>query len=447
MPKNLVRPCWSEGQKVQGQVTSTMEIEASKSLISHEYDILRHSKILQAFKEMDSLHENLILELQDIQRHKLDCFRRLNSEEHIQHRSFEQKLMEEWMNLEKKKLDSCRKLILDEGIHSLVSRPGRPHLDSTKYLEDDSQFNPTESLIVCKSSKTTVFKENPVNCSSMNSTRHPRSMKTTGQSISNLSDLSDLNSRFEALKIALDPKSSGFILNAKSPPKSRPVAVERTAEMPSHTNSSYNPFEPISPGDLTGIFRASVAKHPTGLDISNPPQPDPVNGRVSFNSWASPRAHPLTKPATTNRGPSCPRLQVPFWMRHHGAASPRQPVSAAARGAPSQQLDDTVTARARNAPLAREGLARRRGGDDVPATGRTNIRPAPFRQRSVSVGSFGTGGGGRSAAAAAADSQWSESSSEFDADPEEAEHAAIMRRIDQSGDWEQAPAEPELLMI
>ena len=72
-----------------------MEVEASRNLLSYEYDILAHSKIMKAIKEMNCVQENLVLDLQDIQRHKLDSFRKLNIEEKIHHQSFENKLMNE----------------------------------------------------------------------------------------------------------------------------------------------------------------------------------------------------------------------------------------------------------------------------------------------------------------------------------------------------------------
>jgi hypothetical protein len=408
-----------------------MEVEASRNLLSYEYDILSNSKIMKAIKEMSSVQENLVLDLQDIQRHKLDSFRKLNIEEKSHHRSFEHKLMNELMGLQKDKIERCRQLFLEEAGSELVS-----HLelssdkDSVHAMDCNNSYSyPNPSLSSLYSSKGSEMKcthlcptssqfadsddEHVIPVTNSDSNLR-RDLNSNNRDSGDSGDASmDLNSRFNALKIALDQRPSMASRSSNSRP------------------SFKSPYAPISPGDLRVVV--------TPADRPQPPPHPSIGPRPPPPSAA--RARQDRQPGGAGKSAAGPRLQRPTWMHH---AAPSGPSASPPRW-------DSASAARKGAAAAR-GPAHwqappqhRWGPGSGSASGGSGDGPAPSPPGSA------RGGGRLRNLADDATPPPTELQYGSESDVEEAEHRAIMRRLDDSAEWagpDPGPARrAELLLV
>ena len=380
------------------QALASLEIEASKSLISYEYDILKHSKILKTINDMNSLQENLIHDLQDIERHKLDCFRKLNLEEKIHHQTFEHRLMEELLSFQKNKIDTCRKLLIEHD-----------------YRDDGSQVTYPQTLATHITAPNSLTISKPT----FGATQRLNSSSSSNEKdSSDFGELMDLNLRFEALKSALD---SGPLHKPQRSPASISSRTQHTPSLHQRTYCHDSTYVPISPSDLvvtTGGVDSKLHYH----DPSQSLHPQLPNGADSATSASRRRHRQPERPSNAQLGP---RLQVPFWMRHHSTAIPSPPEPPAPR--PRQERDRP---RSNHGSGTRQETGR---GRDALTDGAAH---GPIGQSSACVQASRAGSRPRGD-----DPSWASAES----DPEEAEHRAIMRRLDDSGDW--APDPTELLVV
>ena len=235
-------------------------------------------------------------------------------------------------------------------------------------------------------------------------------LKSNHKNSGDSGELMDLNSRFNALKVALDQRPS--------------MASTSSDGIP----SSQSFYAPISPGDLR------VAT-PTNNSIASMTQPRHWHRDQSIGPRPSPpsiaQARQDRQPSDAGKSAAGPRLQRPTWMHHAAPSGP------------------SASPPPRDSACTRKGAAVSRGTAPAP----------PHLRRGPGGGPAGGGGPARGAGrrrstaddATAAPSPPRERQRGSESDAEEAEHRAIMRRLDDSSEWAGSDPDPsrraELLFV
>jgi hypothetical protein len=271
----------------------------------------------------------------------------------------------------------------------------------------------------------------------------------------------DLNSRFEALKIALDQRPAWESRSGSQSPFSPNISYERHQQfLPFKSSSSARPDQsldqPISPSELRVAMVAPADRtqtHPIPTK-SRPhrPQRDAHIGPFPQPQSAV-REGQERQPGDDGKVAAVgPRLQRPAWMLHHAApsgpsASPPRRAATGTRKGSNPAARGAAPAPHRD-PSAGPGPAGGRRGGGPGAGG-----PAASPQGSATSTRSSTGCCPRcptadSAAALRPPSPlWLLERGPFESDAEEAEHRAIMRRLDDSAEWADPARVAELLFV
>jgi hypothetical protein len=247
----------------------------------------------------------------------------------------------------------------------------------------------------------------------------------------------DLNSRFEALKIALDQRPSIESRSCSQSPSAPYQCYERNQFTKlSSTRPDCSPYLPISVTELRLATMPADRRPLPTKSQPHRPQPDPSIG---------PRPPPPAdkqesqdrQSGDSGKGAAGPRLQRPAWMLHHAAPSgpsaspPRRDATGARKG--------TNTARS-NAPVLQHRRDPRAGPPSRGNRGPPTLSP----QGSVRGACCGPRlSADNSAAGPPTPSPLRALECSSESDVEEAEHRAIMRRLDESAEWAGPNADPD----